>query len=122
MALMKFKLPICLLALCCGLNSLPAAVIYVNPSATGNNTGQSWGDAFIELQVALLMAEPGDEIWVAAGSYFPTTGADRYASFVLPNGVNENEIIDVYNYFSEVPFSIQIKNSLVQNNRNTEKV
>ncbi|MBK9924359.1 MAG: hypothetical protein IPP66_03625 [Anaerolineales bacterium] len=62
-------------------------VIYVKSSAAGKNDGTSWSDAYTDLQSALLTASSGDEIWVAAGTYKPTAGTDRAASFVLKNGV-----------------------------------
>ena len=63
------------------------AVLYVNTGAVGANNGASWTDAFRSLQDALSAAASGDEIWVAAGIYRPTTGIDRSISFVLKNGV-----------------------------------
>ncbi|MHC4501582.1 MAG: InlB B-repeat-containing protein, partial [Planctomycetota bacterium] len=47
------------------------ADIYVDESATGGNNGSSWEDAFNYLQDALSVAEAGDHIWVAEGSYRP---------------------------------------------------
>lgn len=58
---------------------------YVDFSAAGEADGTSWADAFPDLQEALSIAQPGEEIWVAAGIYFP--GTTREASFVLPHGV-----------------------------------
>ncbi len=60
---------------------------YVNASATGGNNGLSWADAYINLQSALQAAQPGDEVWVAEGTYLPTADSDRGASFELPSGV-----------------------------------
>jgi uncharacterized repeat protein (TIGR01451 family) len=60
----------------------------VNWAANGANDGGSWADAFTDLQDALAVAQPGDEIWVAAGVYKPTDNpTDREASFHLVNGV-----------------------------------
>lgn len=74
-----------LLTLLCMTATAQAATIYVDHTATGNNDGMSWTDAFNDLQAALATANSGDEIWVAAGLYRP--GADRLASFVLQSGV-----------------------------------
>jgi predicted outer membrane repeat protein len=59
-------------------------VFYVKPGASGNCS--SWAAA-CELQTALGSAGAGDEIWVAAGTYTPTTGTDPNATFTLANGV-----------------------------------
>jgi hypothetical protein len=68
-----------------------AAVRYVNVAlATGAGTGTSWADAYRGaggLQVALSASVAGDEIWVAAGTYLPSTIGARTASFTLKTGV-----------------------------------
>jgi hypothetical protein len=76
------------------LTAVPAqaqAVRYVDADATGSGAGTSWADAFPHLQEALTVAEEGDQVWVAEGTYRPTDGGpdpeDRTATFVLPNGV-----------------------------------
>ncbi|MCH8246048.1 MAG: T9SS type A sorting domain-containing protein [Bacteroidetes bacterium] len=51
-------------------------VFYVNIDATGSNTGDSWVNAFTDLQSALQMGMYGDEIWVAEGIYKPTVPVD----------------------------------------------
>ena len=61
---------------------------YVNAAATGANTGLSWTNAFVNLQSALSVVMPGDEIWVAAGVYKPSATDNRSTSFVMKNGVN----------------------------------
>lgn len=62
--------------------------LYVKANATGANNGSSWSDAYTDLQSALTGCLAANaEIWVAAGTYKPTTGVDRTISFVLPSGV-----------------------------------
>lgn len=64
--------------------------IYVAKNATGNGT--TWADATGDLMAVLNTATPNTEIWVKAGTYFPTTCAtcvfnDRNQRFQIPNGV-----------------------------------
>ena len=54
---------------CCGNNY--GEIIYVDESATGNNDGVSWTDAYLELTDALERAFPCDQVWVAQGTYKP---------------------------------------------------
>jgi len=70
------------------------SVIYVNDDAAGPTfDGTSWANAYKKLQNALGAASSGDQIWVAAGVYYPDEGAaqtndDRTESFELNNGVS----------------------------------
>lgn len=86
-----------------GLGVLPvsaAGTIYVDASVSGGaGTGSSWPDAYLKLQDALSAAASGDQIWVAAGVYYPDEGVgmtndDRTATFTLVDGV------DVYGGFA----------------------
>ncbi len=68
---------------------LGAQTIYVSPTGTGSGT--SWSAAS-SLQSALAAADAGDELWLAAGTYRPTTcgicsGTQRAISFDIPSGV-----------------------------------
>ena len=62
-----------------------ALVYYVKPNASGISCN-SWQDA-CGLQKALSDAPEGSEIWVMTGTYQPTSGTDRAASFQLKDGV-----------------------------------
>lgn len=87
----KFRmlLSILILASLMGLY-LPAASAqtmlrcYVKADAIGTNTGDSWENAYTDLQSA-LGTSPCTEIWVAAGTYTP--GIYRTDTFALKNGV-----------------------------------
>lgn len=76
-----------------GKPSLQSAILYVDAGSFAGGSGVSWEDAYENLQDALLYSSPGDEIWVAAGEYFPDYGdavfeGDRYESFTLKSGVS----------------------------------
>ncbi len=58
----------------------------VKYDAGGSNDGSSWASAYTSLQTALHDGSCS-EIWVAAGRYLPTTGADPAISFELKPGV-----------------------------------
>jgi len=69
-----------------------AEIIYVDASASGNNDGSTWANAFNSLQDALVEVGADGEIWVAAGTYRPDQGIDislgnREATFHLANNV-----------------------------------
>jgi predicted outer membrane repeat protein len=61
-------------------------VYFVKPVASGAANCQTWENA-CALQTALANSTSGDEIWVMAGTYKPTAGTDRTATFQLKNGV-----------------------------------
>lgn len=58
--------------------------LFVKSGATGS--GSSWADP-MSLHDAIDLAVYGDEVWVAAGTYKPTTTNDRYRSFNLREGI-----------------------------------
>ena len=75
--------------LCCLLPWCATAQnrIYVNATATGQNNGTTWSDAYNNLSTALQNAQSGDAVWVAQGTYFPTNTTDRTVSFQHKSGV-----------------------------------
>lgn len=65
---------------------------YVKASATGTGDASSWENASANLQAVLNASAPGDQVWVAAGIYKPSscttcTIEDRSLSFSMKNGV-----------------------------------
>ncbi|MCU7241951.1 MAG: cadherin domain-containing protein [Microcystis aeruginosa WS75] len=79
-------------------------VVYVRAGAGGSNNGTSWTDAYTSLQDALAAAQSGDKIWVAGGTYKPTTGTDRTATFTLKNNV------EIYGGFAGTETSFSQRN------------
>ena len=73
------------------VNVWDPGIIYVNKNATvGSNTGMSWQSAYTNLQSAFERAAAGggSQIWVAAGTYKPTTDPlDYTTTFALIDGV-----------------------------------
>ncbi|MEJ2722644.1 MAG: right-handed parallel beta-helix repeat-containing protein, partial [bacterium] len=65
-----------------------ASRIFVDAVATGAESGASWTDAFTTLQQALAVAcDNVTEIWVADGTYTPTGGDNRDATYQLRSGL-----------------------------------
>ncbi len=54
--------------------------LFVSPSGSGE--GSSWADAS-SLHDALFMAVETDVLWLSAGTYYPSDGSDRDASFSI---------------------------------------
>ncbi|MBN1540740.1 hypothetical protein JW992_01245 [candidate division KSB1 bacterium] len=80
-------------------------ILNVNDDASGSNDGSSWSNAYTSLQSALDVAISDDEIWIAAGTYYPSSAYDltnepRYYHFRLIEGV------EVYGGFAGTENSI----------------
>ncbi len=70
------------------IEAAPAGTVrHVTSSATGTGPCDQWANA-CPLQKALELAQAGDNIWVASGTYKPTSTTNREASFSLKNGVS----------------------------------
>ena len=66
-------------------------ILYVNKTTnSGVQLGDSWENALTELSEALQIASVNSsvkEIWVAKGTYYPTSTGDRTVSFEVPSGI-----------------------------------
>ncbi len=73
------------------LSGFSQSYLYVKHDADGNNDGSSWVNAYTLIQPALVAAGSGTEIWVAAGTYYPTNevggSGNSYKTFQLKNNV-----------------------------------
>jgi hypothetical protein len=58
---------------------------YIIPGGTGS--GLTWEQASGDLAAILFSSNPGDIIWVAKGTYFPTLDRSRTKSFIITSGV-----------------------------------
>jgi predicted outer membrane repeat protein len=61
-------------------------ILYVISGGLTDGLCESWANA-CELRYALTSAAAGQEIWIKAGTYQPTSDTDRSATFLLKNGV-----------------------------------
>ncbi|HLP96260.1 MAG TPA: SprB repeat-containing protein, partial [Saprospiraceae bacterium] len=85
--LMNKNIYLLIVSLFCSSLSVAQTRYYVDDSASGMNNGSTWVNAFSSLHHALTAAQPGDEIWVAQGVYYPASDVNRDTFFNLPSGV-----------------------------------
>ncbi|NJK83302.1 MAG: hypothetical protein HC912_05270 [Saprospiraceae bacterium] len=62
-----------------------AKTIFVKENAMGD--GSSWQSPLGDLSEALYIADFGDQIWIAKGTYYPTSDNDRTIYFQIVDGV-----------------------------------
>jgi hypothetical protein len=67
------------------LQEIQSTFLYVKPGGAGDCS--NWSSA-CDLQIAFSLANAGDQVWVAAGTYKPTMDYDRTKSFELKSGVS----------------------------------
>lgn len=71
----------CILLLFTNLNFIQAQT-YVDANVSGgSNNGSTWANAYVDLASALSNASAGEEFWVAQGTYYPTSSANKTISF-----------------------------------------
>lgn len=80
------------LAILVATSSMLADTLYVASIAEPGGDGRSWNSAYRYLNTALDAWKPGDQIWVAQGTYRADDGegrtrGDRTASFVIRQGM-----------------------------------
>lgn len=88
------RLPFPFIALIVLLPASRAAVLRVDQNAAGPaHDGASWGTAYTAVQPAVSAAAPGDEVWVAAGTYPETItltkGIGLYGGFATVEDTRE---------------------------------
>lgn len=83
---MRYILSIIFLS--CGLSF--ANIHYVTQLGAGSMNGSSWTNAApgTQLQAIINAAASGDSVWVAYGTYTPTSGSDRTVSFSMREGIS----------------------------------
>lgn len=97
----RFTIAIILAVLLNG-GTFAQSILYVDSAATGSQTGNSWKNAMTDLQQALNAALPGQQVWVAKGTYHPTldTGETTRATLDSTVFTIANDSIEVYGGFS----------------------
>ncbi len=66
----------------------PGPVVYVDTDAAGADDGSSWNDAYTSLREALMfVCASVNQVWVAGGTYVPTSGLNRESRFTVRSGL-----------------------------------
>lgn len=73
-----------------------AAVIRVSPTGNNANSGATWAQAKATIPGALAIAAPGDEVWVAAGTY--------------PQAISVSFDVKLYGGFAGTETSLEVRN------------
>ena len=109
-----------------------ATIRYVKPTATGTGDGSTWANASADIQAMIVASVSGDEVWVAAGVYYPQKDAFGNASpvnaatktFLLKSGVKiYGGFVGTETLLSQRNFSLNrsiLSADLDQNDTNTD--
>lgn len=121
---MPIRTILLLLAAACLGSSARAQVHFVSNAAPLGGDGTSWGTAFRDLNDAFAVAVPGEQIWIAEGTYRPDEGVgfthgDRNETFSLPTGV------EIYGGFVGIESDLagrlgQAQNTILSGDLNTD--
>jgi hypothetical protein len=82
------------------LSIFSKTIYYIKPSSTGDQSGLSWANASNDLQKMIDMAQVGDEVWIAEGTYYPPEKSTYSWSLLPKDGVN------IYGGFAGIETSI----------------
>jgi hypothetical protein len=78
---------------------------YVTPNGTGAKNGMSWGNAYDKTQLQTAINEAtASQVWVAAGTYKPTSDGNPNISFQMKKDVA------IYGGFSGWEFDLSQRN------------
>lgn len=69
-------------------NPCSSSIVYVSTTATGNNDGSDWDNAFTDLQTAIYNACKGAEIRIAAQTFNVTTTIHVTSDRIIKGGYN----------------------------------
>jgi hypothetical protein len=93
-------------------NLLSYTEIYVNKTATGNNNGTSWTDAFTDLQDAIDVNCNNVDIWVAAGTYYPTASPDNISTNPRDKAFHLGTDMKIYGGFAGSETQLSARNAV----------
>jgi hypothetical protein len=73
-------------AICLAGNS--KNIRYVKTIASGTSDGSSWENASDNIQKIINLSDIGDEVWIAAGTYYPPENANKNWSLIPKDGIS----------------------------------
>ncbi len=76
-----------------------ATVWHVKPIASGDASGSTWANASSSLQAMMDAAAAGDTIWVATGTYLPTSSPDGVSTNNRDKSFHLSKNIKIYGGF-----------------------